>query len=192
MPLARVYSLPGHALSAEMTSPSVKHPLFKIFLGISHCCQWAPWLPALLLAHRHGAVTQRKDLPRHISMQNQLPPGKNLCSLPSRRLHPANKIPDLFVPNLSHRDRGLQRARTLRHPPHLLLLSHSLHFFFFSCNFYHVPASALLRASGHGGLLPLGSLPPRWRPIHPCTGISGNSLKMQGQHSAGTYKSNVV
>lgn len=125
-----IYRLPGHGLSAAMPGPhSNVLYLRSISLGISHCCRWALRLPT---NHRHAssvAVIQRKALPRHISMPNQLPPGKNLCSLLSLTLHPANKIPNLFVPDLSHWARGLHRVFALQQLPHLLLLSHSLCFF---------------------------------------------------------------
>lgn len=65
----------------------------------------ATGMPALLLVHLTPGCDQRKVIARHISVQNQLPPGKNL-SLLSVRLHPARKTPHLVVPNLSHRARG--------------------------------------------------------------------------------------
>lgn len=68
------------------------------------------------MSHRHAtsvAMIQRRALPRHISMPNQLPPGQNLCSLLSMTLDTANKIPNLFVADLSHWARDLHNIFAL-------------------------------------------------------------------------------
>lgn len=192
VPLARVCSLPGHVLSAGMPGPQLNALYLRSLLVsvIAVAGRWgslrATGMPALSLMHWHGAVIQRKALPTHISMQNQLPPGKNLRSLLSVRLQSVNKIPDLFMSNLSHRARGLQGVCVPSDTFPVFSGCPTQCISFYSCNFYHLPASALPRAASHASLLSLGSLPPRWRSSHPRAGILGNSLKTQGQHSAGS------